>query len=74
MTKGRDRYRGWPVGRDRVNRTYVEIAEYWMKDSWEGAVHPLSWLIERFWPAPYWPDDYKEVWAKWKDTNILVKT
>ncbi len=77
MTKGRERYRGWRVSRNRVYRTYGEIADYWMKDSWEGAVHPLSWLIEKFWPVPRWEEDWREVWAKWKeeeDTKMCTIT
>jgi hypothetical protein len=28
--------------------------DLWLNDRWEGAVHPLSWLIEKFKPVPDW--------------------
>lgn len=34
---------------------------YWMNNKWEGRIHDLSWLIERFWPVPSWPED-KNKW------------
>lgn len=38
--------------------------DYWMNNRWEGRQHDLSWLIERFWPIPSWPEDRNE-WT-WK--------
>lgn len=29
--------------------------DLWLNDKWEKAVHPLSWLIAKFAPAPDWP-------------------
>lgn len=29
----------------------------WRHDRWEKAVHPLSWLVEKFWPVPGWTDE-----------------
>lgn len=25
-----------------------------MFKAWDKAIHPLSWLVEKFWPVPYW--------------------
>lgn len=33
--------------------------KYWWNNSWDGAVHKLDWLIERFSPLPGWSKDYK---------------
>lgn len=29
----------------------------WLGNAWPQAIHPLSWLVERFWPVPGWTDD-----------------
>lgn len=31
--------------------------DYWIHDKWKDRIHDISWLIERFWPVPYWPED-----------------
>ena len=67
MHKGRQRPRGWNVSGSTIDKTYLQIANYWMKDSWEGHVHPLSWLIEKFWPVPTWPDNWEELYEKWQN-------
>jgi hypothetical protein len=33
--------------------------DLWRKGRWKKAVHPLSWLIEKFSPIPTW--DEKEI-------------
>src|SRR3989304_3500189 len=58
---------GWGISIRQIINAYLSIAEYWMKDSWKEAVHPLSWLIDRFWPVPTWPENYQELWTKWKE-------
>lgn len=69
MHKGGQRPRGWHLPNSTINNTYLAIADFWMKDKWEGAVHPLSWLIERFSTVPTWPENFHELWTKWKEEN-----
>lgn len=44
-----------------------EYAKQYAKDlffnnKWPKAIHPLSWLVEKFWPVPGWtPDDIKRL-------------
>jgi glycosyltransferase involved in cell wall biosynthesis len=35
--------------------------DYWMNNRWLKAIHPFSWLIDKFWPVPTWPTDWKEI-------------
>ena len=30
--------------------------DLWINNAWPKQVHPLSWLLERFWPIPGWSD------------------
>jgi hypothetical protein len=69
MHKGGQRPRGWNYPIRQINSTYLQIANYWMRDSWKGQIHKLAWLIEKFWPVPTWPDDWQERWTKWKKEN-----
>lgn len=37
------------------SRTWA--AKHWMENQEPGMIHPFSWLIEKFWPVPTWPED-----------------
>ena len=37
------------------NRTWA--CRHWVNNEEPGMVHPFSWLIEKFWPVPTWPED-----------------
>jgi hypothetical protein len=30
-----------------------------MNNRWEKQVKSFEWLIDKFWPVPTWPDDWK---------------
>ena len=32
-------------------------ARHWINDKEPGTIRPFSWLVEKFWPVPGWPDD-----------------
>ena len=29
----------------------------WLENNWPQAIHPLSWLVEKYWPVPGWTDE-----------------
>jgi hypothetical protein len=31
--------------------------DLWRNSRWEKQIHPLSWLVEKFWPVPGWTDE-----------------
>ncbi len=34
-------------------------ANHWMNNEEPNMIHPISWLVEKFWPVPTWPEDRK---------------
>jgi len=44
--------------------------EIFKNNKWEQQVHPLSWLVEKFWPVPGWTD---EDLRKLKEADARVK-
>lgn len=34
---------------------------HWLRNEEPGMIHPFSWLIEKFWPVPEWPDNWQEI-------------
>ncbi len=39
-------------------------ASHWMNNKEPNMVHPFSWLVDKFWPVPFWPENWQEVWKE----------
>lgn len=65
MHKGKQHPRGWNVSSSEINTSYLWTANYWMGNKWTGQVYDLQWLVERFYPIPSWPTDWKQRWQDW---------
>ncbi len=37
-------------------------AKHWIEGNEPKMIHPLSWLVEKFWPVPTWPED-RNLWV-----------
>lgn len=37
-------------------------ARHWLENQEPNMIHPFSWLIEKFWPVPSWPED-RSLWV-----------
>jgi len=48
--------------RSQRKRHYNWMAEHWMNDEEPGMIRKFSWLIDKFWPVPTWPEDR----SKWR--------
>lgn len=35
-------------------------AKHWLRNEEPNMIHPFSWLLEKFWPVPTWPEDRME--------------
>jgi hypothetical protein len=53
---GRDGHSSWPypMSGNQQERARKYSKDLWLNDRWPRAIHPLSWLIERFAPVPGW--------------------
>ena len=47
----------------RASVSYTWATKYWMNEE-HGKPKSFSWFIDKFWPIPGWPDNWKEVWQK----------
>jgi hypothetical protein len=45
---------GFPYPNPGVTKARHHSRELWLQDKWPKAIHPLSWLIEKFAPVPDW--------------------
>jgi len=65
MHRGGQRPREWPVSMSEAYGSAKWTAKYWMSNQWGFRVHNAEWLIDKFWPLPGWPDDWKDLYKVW---------
>lgn len=34
--------------------------DHWMQNRWAERKHDMGWLVDKFWPVPGWPEDWRE--------------
>lgn len=61
LHKGKRFGRGYFMDKREVRRGAAYSNDLWMFDRWDDRVYDLEWLIDRFWPVPLWPDNWKEI-------------
>lgn len=60
LFKGRQYGRGYFISRDSWHRGLRYSTDFWVNNRWTARIHDFSWLIEKFWPIPTWPNDWQE--------------
>lgn len=46
--------------REGVQHSY----DFWFNNRWKDRIHDFSWLVDKFWPVPTWPENWKELCQK----------
>lgn len=69
-TQGGDFGFPYPQSGNEVARCKKKVRNLFFDGKWDKAVHPLSWLVEKFWPVKGWTD---EDLVKLKNNEIVLK-
>jgi hypothetical protein len=72
-TQGGDFGFPYPQSGKQVGRAREYSRDLWMNNKWDKAVHPLSWLLEKFAPVPDWtPVEPERSWGVvyYTDNNL----
>lgn len=48
---------GFPYPNPGVSKARKYSKWLWVEGNWRRATHPLSWLVEKYWPVPGWTED-----------------
>ena len=54
--------RGYPLDRTQIEKGANYTNRWLTNTAWHKQTLPFTWLIERFWPVPGWPED-KTKWT-----------
>lgn len=47
----------YPISHSQTAHARSYSQEFWRGNKWPKAKHPLSWLLEKFWPVPGWTEE-----------------
>jgi len=61
LHKGRRFGRGYFMNKRECNTGGEYSTDLWMFNRWEGRRYDIEWLIDKFWPVPSWPENWKEI-------------
>ncbi len=56
-TQGGDFGFPYPMSGRQVERARQITRDLFLEGTWDKAIHPLSWLLEKFWPVPDWTEE-----------------
>jgi hypothetical protein len=56
-TQGQDFGFPYPQSGKQVSRTKKRVKDLFWDGKFEKQIHPVSWLVEKFWPVKGWSDD-----------------
>jgi hypothetical protein len=51
----------WREWAEEKERARLFCVDHWMNNRWEERKHDIDWLIDKFWPVPGWPEDWRTV-------------
>lgn len=61
LHKGKKYGRGYYISKQRMVDGAIFSADYWINNKWPGRTKDIEWLIDKFWPVPTWPENWKEL-------------
>jgi hypothetical protein len=60
LHKGKTYGRMWPANRRDFSDGLIKSMYYWMNNRWAERKYDITWLVEKFWPVPTWPENWQE--------------
>lgn len=60
LHKGKTYGRGYFVRKGSWDKGLRYSSDFWLNNRWEDRIHDFEWLIDKFWPVPSWPENWRE--------------
>jgi len=61
LHKGKQYGRGYFISKRKMVEGQNWSFNFWMRNKWEKRIHDIDWLVDKFWPIPTWPTNWKEL-------------
>lgn len=66
LHKGKQYGRMYEINKGSIKRCEAYWFDFALHNKWDKSIHDLEWLVNRFWPVPNWPKNWKEMLLQWK--------
>lgn len=57
---------GWSGKSFKKNKETIDnnawLTKHWINNKEPNMIYKFSWLVDKFWPVPTWPDDWKQIY------------
>ena len=60
LHKGKHYGRMYPTSKEAIKKGEDYWYDFFVNNRWDKRIHDFEWLIEKFWPLPNWPTDWKK--------------
>ena len=64
LHKGKQHGRMYFVSKNSIKSCEAYWYDFIVNNRWEKRIHDFEWLVEKFWPIPNWPENWKELLYK----------
>ena len=64
LHKGKQYGRMYSISKNDINPYHEKSARFWMSNSWVDRKYDIECLVDKFWPVPSWPEDWKETYDR----------
>lgn len=61
LHKGKQYGRMYFMSKESIERCNKYSYDFWVNNKWQKRIYDFEWLIQKFWPLPNWPDNWKEM-------------
>lgn len=72
LWKGKRYGRMYKLSRAENKAGELFAADYWYTNKMPNRIHDFEWLIDKFWPVPTWPTDWKSLKLEIPKTVVLT--
>lgn len=66
LYKGKRYGRMYSISGSEIKRGHQYAVDYWLSNQWHKRIHDIEWLVEKFWPVPTYPDNWREEFEKYR--------
>jgi len=61
LHKGRQYGKGFSLSRKSAEQSSKFVLDYWINNKWPNRKYDFEWLIDKFWPVPTWPENWRSL-------------
>ncbi len=61
LHKGKKYGRMYFVSKEAIRKCEDYWYDFFVNNRWDKRMHDFDWLVEKFWPIPNWPDNWREL-------------